>query len=389
MSARQTAVETGVGDAYCTTGTSPGLVPAATHVISTDRASDLITDRAGDRGRARPGDATTVHLLGPGAVGSAFLRMLPPDCILTGVTDTTATLRGTAGIDPGWIAASKRGGRALRTQPGARALAPADALDWVGAHIVVDATATDFARDAWAAVLDQGVLARGGHLVLAAKDALCRAAPRWLRGETRARVGCNAVLGGTGRLLQRELDGLRERCVSVAIAGNASTTTILQALERGETLDDGIADARRRGFLEADPELDLRGEDAAVKLAIVAGALRGRSFDPAAIPCEDVRELDPALVRERALRGRTTRLIARADEYGALEVRYEEVLRGSPLASPLGRVVYAYALEDGATRLHVGAGLGEVATARALRADVAAFAAQRRTVTAAGAEVAR
>ena len=156
MSARQTAVETGVGDAYCTTGSSPGRIPATTHVISTDR------------GRARPGDATTVHLLGPGAVGSALLHMLPSDCILTGVTDSTATVRGTAGIDPGWIAANKRGGRALRAQPGARTLRLADALGWVGADIVVDATATDFARDGWAATLEQGVLAGGGRLVLAA-----------------------------------------------------------------------------------------------------------------------------------------------------------------------------------------------------------------------------
>lgn len=374
MSARQTLVENGGADAYCTTGSSPGTVAPVTSI-------------APFRHGANTNDPVTLHLIGPGAVGSALLRMIPPGVILTGVTDSTATLRGTAGIDPFWIAANKEHGRPLRTQPGARALELRDALTWVGADIVVDATATDFNRPHWAETLESAVLARGARLVLAAKDALCSAAPRWFASERHDAVGCNAVLGGTGRYLQRELDGLRERCVSIAIAGNASTTTILETVERGGSLDDGIAEARRLGFLEADPELDLRGADAAVKLAIVAGALRSHAIDPASIPCDDIRDLDPALVRERARRGRTTRLVARADEYGRLAVRYEEIERGSPLAAPVGRVVYAYVLEDGAARVHVGAGLGAVATARALRADIAAFAAAKRTAS--SAEVAR
>lgn len=361
---RHGRVEAGMVDAYCTTGSSPGAL-SGTRVIS-----------AGN-GVARRGAPLTLHLLGPGAVGSALLRMLPPDCVLAGVTDSTATVRGRAGIDPYWIAANKERKRALLVQPGARTLEPEDAIAWIDADIVIDATATDFTRTDRAALLDRAVLARGARLALAAKDALCRAVPRWLHTATRARVGCNAVLGGTGRLLLRELDDLRERCVSVAITGNASTTAIIETLERGGTLSQGIAEAQQRRFLEADPELDLRGADAAVKLAIVAGALRGHAIDPVTISCEDIRTLDADIVRERARNGSTTRLVARADEAGALSVRYEETRRGSPLAAPSGRVVYAYGLVDGTTRVHVGAGVGAVETARALRADIDAFATER------------
>ncbi|MGH7505936.1 MAG: hypothetical protein ACRELX_09805, partial [Longimicrobiales bacterium] len=254
--------------------------------------------------------------------------------------------------------------------PGARPLALEEAIDWVDADIVVDATATDFGRPSWAETLDRAVLARGRRLAVAAKDAVCTWSAGWLRGAHADRVGCNAALGGTGRFFQRELPALAERCTAVAIAGNASTTTILEAVEGGASLEDGTAEAGRRGFLEADPELDLRGADAAVKLAIVAGALRGRAVDPGSIHCDDIRDLEPALVRERAARGATTRLVARADEYGALRVAYEEVPRGSPLAAPCARVVYVYQLEDGARRIHVGGGLGAAATARALLDDV-------------------
>jgi homoserine dehydrogenase len=423
-----TVATTAADDAYCTTGSSPGggargenlkrgdaccdapvrkgneaAAASCVHRNPTDRnaeaalesfgqptisAADELPVRVRVPAPVRTAVRTTpvsIHLLGPGAVGCALLRALPRGCIVTGVTDSTATVRGRAGLDPFWIAANKACGRSVGTQPGARALPLEVALDWVGADVVIDATATDFDRPAWADALEDCVLARGRALALAAKDALCRRAHAWLADGRAGAVGCNAVLGGTGRSLRRERADLRERCCALAIAGNASTTTIVQAIERGGTLADGIAEAGRRGFLEADPELDLRGEDAAVKLAIVTGALRGRPFDPAAIPCEDVRDLDPALVRARAARGRTTRLVARADEDGRLAVRYQELTRGSALAVPCGRVAYAYTLEDGTQRVHIGAGLGAVATARALAADVAAFAAAKRaTWTVAG-----
>jgi homoserine dehydrogenase len=367
MSVAITTVER--ADAFCTTGNSPGR-RAATHTTTPAPTT-----------RRHTAPVASVHLLGPGAVGSALLRKLPHGCILTGVTDSTATLRGRGGLDPHWIAAIKRRGRSLAGEPGARALELAAALAWVDADVVVDATATDFRRAGWADTLHRAVLGSGRALVLAAKDALCRNAHVWLGDETR--TGCNAVLGGTGRLLQRELGALRTTCAGVAIAGNASTTAILAAVERGGTVEDGIAEAAARGFLEADRELDLRGADAAAKLAIVAGALSGRAIDPASIGCDDIRTIDSALIRARVHRGCTTRLVARADACGALAVRYEEIPRGSPLAAPIGRVIYAYALADGTTRVHVGAGLGAEATAHAALADLAAFVADRTTPSAA------
>ncbi len=54
-----TAADTSVGEPFCTSGTSP----------------------------------TTIHLVGPGQVGQAFLRLLPDTSFrLVGITDTSATL---------------------------------------------------------------------------------------------------------------------------------------------------------------------------------------------------------------------------------------------------------------------------------------------------------
>ncbi|HEX2166216.1 MAG TPA: hypothetical protein VHG09_03160, partial [Longimicrobiales bacterium] len=153
-----------------------------------------------------------------------------------------------------------------------------------------------------------------------------------------------------------------------------STTTIIETIERGGTLTDGLAEAARKGFLEPDPELDLRGADAAVKLAIVAGIITARRIDPRSIAADDLRTLDVLTVRARTRRNATTRLVARMSENGSLSVRYEEVSRDSILAAPCGRVVYEYTLDRDERRMHIGSGLGAAATAGALFADIRALA---------------
>jgi homoserine dehydrogenase len=324
--------------------------------------------------------SSSIHLCGPGAVGRALLRRLGRERgRVVAVTDSTATLTAEAGIDLAAVVRWKERGRPLRDFPRARAVPATAAVRIVAADVVVDATSSDLYRTGWTAALGS-VLARGGCVALAAKAALAEAAGEWLGGAYSARIGCNAVLGGTGRSFAIELAELRRRWRGVAIVGNASTTSIIEAVESGADFDEGIRQAGLLGYLEPDPDQDLRGLDAAVKLAIVAGALTGHRIDARTIRCEDIRDIDLAVVRARARRGATTRLVARLTPDGGARVAYEEVARDSLLATPCGRVVYEYRLEGGERRLHVGSGLGAEATAAALLDDVRSLA--RRTVTA-------
>lgn len=337
------AVERVPLDAYVTTGTSP--TP-----------------------RHRRYD--TVHVLGAGAVGSALLRRLAGDRRrVVAVTDSSATVHDPHGLDIGSVLSWKRAGRALRDYPGPCVITGAAAIEQVDADILADCTSTDLDRAGWTALLG-AALARGACVASAAKAALCDAGAEWLSGDCAERVGCNAVLGGTGRQLLHELEELRRRTRGIAIVGNATTTAILETIERGGALEDGIGAAQRLGYLEPDPELDLRGTDAAVKLAIAAGIVTARRIDPRAIPVEDIRSVDPLIVRARTRRGCTTRLVARLTDAGALRVAYEEVPRESLLAVPCGCVVYEYRLARDERRFHFGTGLGADATADALLSDI-------------------
>jgi homoserine dehydrogenase len=325
-----------VPDTYCTSGTSPTL---------------------------------TLHLIGPGAVGRALLERLDRCAFrLIGVSDSTATAFRRRGLDAAAVARHKQRGDSLRGRADAEPLPLDLAIDLVAADVVVDAAPSGPSHATAALQRARAVLARGGALVLAAKDALRLGAAELL--EHRGRVGINAALGGTGLLLRTELHELRAGCDEVQLVANAATTAVIAGIERGLDRQQAIAQAQERGLLEPDPELDLDGSDASSKLAIVAGALWGRVEAPDSWTVPHLLELDPDLLRHRAQRGQTTRLVAHATRGGERGLAYRELRLGSPFAVPADRVAYGYWC-GGPLRLHVGTGLGAAGTAGALLEDLA------------------
>ncbi len=317
---------------------------------------------------------TGVHVVGLGPVGLALLDLLETHAVpVVAVSDTSGTARGEqADLRATVVRRAKEAHGSVAVDLGGRPGRLGLAIRDTGAAVVVDATATSFTRPEWTGLLESAVLDRGARLVLAAKDGACRGLPTWVRRFPGA-VGINAVLGGTGARFLDELEDLAADEGRVRLAGNATTTTIIEVIEAGGSVDDGVDEAGRRGLLEADPELDLRGADAAVKLAVVVGTLTGRPVDPETIPTDHVRSLVPEEVRERAAHGQTTRLVGTWNGDGELAVRYESVALDDPLAVPGNRVAYVYECGPGDPRVHTGGGIGPVATAEAALADVRSF----------------
>ncbi|MEO0600799.1 MAG: hypothetical protein AAF211_05145 [Myxococcota bacterium] len=311
-----------------------------------------------------PSPTPRLHLLGVGAVGRAYLQ-LHPEALVVGASDSRGTALDPHGLDIAALVREKAAGRSVVSAPEFLHTWDDDVQPSATACVVVDVTPTDFARGPADATRIRDWLARGQAVALASKHALA-ADPDLL---THPRLGANAVLGGTGAALQRELPDLRASWTEVALAGNASTTTIITCIEDGGTFADGLAMADRAGVLEPNPELDLRGADAAVKVALVVGALTGNPVDPATVDVQDLREVPESVLRETARSGRTTRLVGRADRVGPPSLRYEAVDRTHPLAVGPEGVCYAYARDDD-WRVHRGTGVGAPATARALASDI-------------------
>jgi homoserine dehydrogenase len=206
-------------------------------------------------------------------------------------------------------------------------------------------------------------IARGRDVVTANK-ALLAACGRELfhaAAERDVRIGFEAsVCGGVPVIgaLRRGLAG--DTIESITGILNGTCNYVLSRVEQGVSFHDAVVNAQERGFAEADPSLDLSGQDAAQKLRILAEV----AFD--------------APVRREVVRGIASgtrgKLIAEARRVaGGVELVVEP--RSIDVDHPFARVVdeqNAIVIRGRAVGevFLSGRGAGSMPTAAALLADV-------------------
>lgn len=103
----------------------------------------------------------------------------------------------------------------------------------------------------------------------------------------------------------------------------STATVVLEAVERGLSFADGIAEAQRLGIAEADPSHDVDGWDSAVKLCAVGNVLLGGRLRPADVAREGIRTLGAEAIRRAAAAGEPYRLVGevRRDAGGTVAAR--------------------------------------------------------------------
>ncbi|MFD2738459.1 homoserine dehydrogenase [Sulfitobacter aestuarii] len=156
---------------------------------------------------------------------------------------------------------------------------------------------------------------------------------------------------------------------------NGSCNYILTRMEdAGKSYQEIFAEAEGLGYLEADPQLDVGGIDAAHKLAILSSIAFGTKVDFNGIQLEGIERISIDDIRAAADMGYKIKLLGVAQATGrGLEQRMQPCL--VPESSPLGQL-------DGGTNMVViegdavgqivlrGPGAGEGPTASAVMADV-------------------
>jgi homoserine dehydrogenase len=114
-------------------------------------------------------------------------------------------------------------------------------------------------------------------------------------------------------LLRHSLLGDRVSALDCVI--NGTTNVILTSMRSvGTTFDAALADARRRGFAEADPTLDVDGWDAAQKLVILARLAMGVDVPVESVDRVGIRAVGGDDVRALADLGYRVRLLAHAEQ---------------------------------------------------------------------------
>jgi homoserine dehydrogenase len=168
-------------------------------------------------------------------------------------------------------------------------------------------------------MIEQALCARK-HVITANKLVLAHELPRLRALADRNGVNLlySASVCGSVPVL-RALDELKIGDTITAVRGivNGSTNFILTAMsESGMSYEEACQEARRLGFLEADPTLDVSGADAAQKLSVLSYHAFGEHVTLDRIRTTGIEALTSADFAEARGRGATIKLIAEARRGG-------------------------------------------------------------------------
>jgi homoserine dehydrogenase len=318
--------------------------------------------------------ASKIALLGFGTVGSAVARRL------TGA-DRVRNLELTHIVD--------RRADHKRVQFGDTGVSWASTIDDIlhsDIDIVVEAiggldTASDWIRRA---------LEAGKSVVTANKQVIAHHGPAlWTLAARQGRqLRFEAAVGGAMPIIRAVGDGLAgDRITRIVGILNGTTNAVLSRMEALEcSLEAALADARARGYAEANPSADLDGDDARAKLAILCGVAFGLRVDPVAIAARSTAGITVTDFDRARRCGRTIRQLAYAAYDRATSTLTAWV---APIAVPRGSIFARTtgpqnaALITGAHAGDVGVfgvGAGGDATAVAVLSDLAAIAKDRAAI---------
>ncbi|MBZ5557215.1 MAG: homoserine dehydrogenase [Acidobacteriia bacterium] len=316
-----------------------------------------------------------IALLGYGTVGSSVVHRLTRadavrDLTLTRIFDRRADVKRRAHADLRGVAWTTRIEDALCSD----------------ADVIVETIGGLEPASGWI----QDALRAGKSVVTANKQVIARDGECLLRLAARQgrQLRFEAAIGGAMPIVRAVADGLAgDRLTRIVAILNGTTNAVLSRMDATRcAIDDAIRDAQRRGYAEQDPCLDLDGDDARAKLAILCGLAFGLRVTPEEIAARSAASVTSADVEAARRDGATIRQLACASHDAADSTLTAWV---APVAVPrhsiFGRatgpqnaalITGAHAGEIGVS----GAGAGGDATAVAVISDLLAIARDRAAI---------
>ena len=321
-----------------------------------------------------------VGVIGFGTVGTGVVKLLLEDAKrLEETAGCRLVLRHVCDIDlarPRPVAVPKE----LLTDKAERIIADPEVQ--VAVETVGGAT---FAVD-----LMKKLLAAGKDVVTANKAALAKRGPELFEAARRAgrSISFEASVAAGIPIIRAIRDGLlANRLTAITGILNGTCNYILtQMSQTGASYESALAEAQAKGYAEADPAMDVSGEDTRHKLAILAGLGFGAEVNLDDVYVEGIAGVHPSDITYGAQLGYVLKLLAVARVVdGAMSLRVHPTF--VPAASPLATVsgvdnavlVTGHAVGD---TFYVGPGAGMMPTASSIVADIVDAAIGRARLTA-------
>ncbi len=292
-----------------------------------------------------------IVLLGFGNVGREFARLLlerRPELrrergldasVVAVLTGRHGRVEAARGIDLRKALRLAEGGRSIEScgQPIREETGPF--LRRVRADVVVELTPLRITEAQPAVDHIRAALGSGKHVITANKGPVVYHYPQLRALALRKHVGFRyegTVMDGAPvfNLFQETLRGAHVESFEGIL--NSTSNFILSEMEAGRSYEDGVEAARRMGFLETDPAMDLEGWDAATKACLLANILMGGRLRPETVPRQGIAGISAARVQGARALGRRVKQVARgskSDGQVQVSVTVEELPLDHPLAA--------------------------------------------------------
>jgi len=211
----------------------------------------------------------------------------------------------------------------------------------------------------------------GLHVITVNKGPLALAFPSLieLAAYNQVLLKFSGTVGGGTPILDYAKNSLRgERIVSFQGILNGTTNYILTNMANGMTFKTALADAKKRGYVEADESLDIDGFDAAAKLVILANWIMDMKVTIKDIKRIGIRDVSTSDIKKAATNNSAVKLIASCNK--ELLVSPQQISLEDPLCVNGTLNAITFNSEHSGQQTIIGRGAGGMETASSILRDL-------------------
>lgn len=324
-----------------------------------------------------------IILCGFGVVGQNFAKLLlsrSEDLYalhglkprIVGVFDSKGAATSSAGLDLNrLLEVKKRHGSIRRYHNKEKDANGADMISGMEAEVLIETTPSNY-KDAEPGMSHiVNAMKNGLHVITVNKGPLALAFPSLMELATYNQVllRFSGTVGGGTPILDYAKNSLRgERIVSFQGILNGTTNYILTNMANGMNFKAALADAKKKGFVEANASLDIDGFDAAAKLVILANWIMDMKVTIKDIERKGISKVTPSDIKKAAARKCAVKLIASCNR--ELVVAPKEIPLDDPLCVNGTLNAITFNSEHSGQQTIIGRGAGGMETASSILRDL-------------------
>ncbi len=325
-----------------------------------------------------------IILCGFGVVGQSFAKLLlsrSEDLYakhglkprIVGVFDSKGSAASSAGIDlDRLLETKKKYGNIRKYHNKEKEANGLDMINGMEAEVLIETTPSNY-KDAEPGMSHiVTAMKKGLHVITVNKGPLALAFPSLIELATynQVQLKFSGTVGGGTPILDYAKNSLRgERIVSFQGILNGTTNYILTNMTTGGMpFKTALADAKKKGYVEADESLDIDGFDAAAKLVILANWIMDMKVTIKDIKRTGIRNVETDDIKKATKNHSAVKLIASCDR--SLEVSPREIPVDDPLCVNGTLNAITFNSEHSGQQTIIGRGAGGMETASSILRDL-------------------